>query len=367
MIEVRHLRKEYPNVIPLKDINVTINDGDIISIIGPSGTGKSTFLRCLNQLETVTEGEIIIDGKNILDNKKDMPKVRRNIGMVFQGFNLFAHKMIVENVMFAPVEVMHKNKKEAYDDAMKLLDMVGLKDKALNYPYELSGGQKQRVAIARALAMHPDVILFDEPTSALDPTMVSEVLDVIRNVAKSGVTMLIVTHELKFAFDVSNRVFFMDEGIIYEEGTPEEIFTNPKKEKTRQFVFKIKSWEWTVSSVSFDYYQMHASLIDFCQRQYFGKKMINALELVLEEVLMGKIIPAIKESETDENWQIRIDVSGGEEGKDLKLRFDLTDCKAYIEKTVKSVQDEVSKKIVDKYSVMADSGDKNILEYIIKQ
>ena len=207
MIKIEHLRKEYPNVTPLKDVSVEINDGDVISVIGPSGTGKSTLLRCINLLEKPTSGHITIDGQEITDPKCNVPMLRRKMGMVFQGFNLFGHLTVIENIMLAPMDLLGKSKQEAYDTGMQLLRTVGLAEKALNYPDELSGGQKQRIAIARTLAMDPDVILLDEPTSALDPTMVGEVQAVIRDLAKTGKTMMIVTHEMGFARAISNRVF----------------------------------------------------------------------------------------------------------------------------------------------------------------
>ena len=372
MIEVRHLKKEYPNVTPLKDVNTVINDGDIISIIGPSGTGKSTFLRCLNQLETASAGEIIVDGVDILKDKNNLPEHRKNMGMVFQSFNLFAHKMIVENIMLAPTKLLGKSKQEAYDEALKLLDMVGLKDKALNYPDELSGGQKQRVAIARALAMHPRVILFDEPTSALDPTMVSEVLEVIRDIAKTGVTMLIVTHEMRFARDVSTRVFYMDEGVIYEDGTPDEIFNHPQKEKTRQFVFRIRSWEWEIHSTSFDSYEMGASLNAFCQRQYFSMRVAIAMSSVIDEVLLGYLIRVIREADKPEAdrtgaWSLRVSVSGGEDGKDVRVILDCRGCEAFREEILGNTLDEVSEKIVSNFATREESDDEMVMVYRVKE
>lgn len=211
-IEVQHLRKEYPNVVPLKDVNATIERGEVISIIGPSGTGKSTFLRCLNRLETPTSGRILIEGIDMCDPATDLSAMRRKVGMVFQSFNLFGHMLVAENVMYGPTKLLGMGRQEAYDEALRLLGKVGLKDKALSFPHELSGGQKQRVAIARGLAMHPEVLLFDEPTSALDPTMESEVLSVMKDLAAEGLTMLVVTHEMSFARNVSSRVFFMDQG-----------------------------------------------------------------------------------------------------------------------------------------------------------
>ena len=237
MIEIKNLKKEYADVTPLNDINVTINDGDVISIIGPSGTGKSTFIRCINLLEKPTSGHIIFNGEDITEKGVDIKKIRQKMGMVFQSFNLFNHLTVIENLMIPMMDLMKTTKQEAYDKGVELLKQVGMADKMLSYPDELSGGQKQRVAIARTLCMDPEVILLDEPTSALDPTMVSEVQAVIRDLSRSGKTMLIVTHEMNFARAISNRVFYMDEGGIYEDGTPDEIFDNPKKELTRRFIY----------------------------------------------------------------------------------------------------------------------------------
>ena len=241
MIKIEHLRKEYAGITPLKDINTVINDGDVISVIGPSGTGKSTLLRCINQLEKPTSGKIWVDDVEITDPKCDINKVRQKMGMVFQSFNLYGHKTVIENIMLAPMDLLGKSRQDAYDEGMRLLRTVGLAEKALNYPDELSGGQKQRIAIARTLSMDPDVILLDEPTSALDPTMVGEVETVIQDLSKTGKTMIIVTHELAFARAICNRAFFMDEGEIYEEGPPEQVFDNPQRKKTRRFVRRSKS------------------------------------------------------------------------------------------------------------------------------
>jgi len=239
MITISHLKKSYGNVHVLKDVNATVNKGDVISIIGPSGTGKSTFLRCLNRLETPDGGSIKVDGIEVTDPKCDISAVRRKMGMVFQNFNLFGNLTVLENVMAAPVDLLGKSREEAKAKALELLDRVGLKDKADALPDELSGGQKQRIAIARALAMDPEILLFDEPTSALDPTMVGEVLAVMRELAESGMTMLIVTHEMGFAHDVSTRVFYMDQGIVYEEGSPRDIFCTPKNPRTIDFISQV--------------------------------------------------------------------------------------------------------------------------------
>ena len=224
MLELRHLRKEYEDVTPLQDVNVTINDGDVISVIGPSGTGKSTLLRCINMLETPTSGEIIMDGQVINDGKCDINEVRKKMGMVFQSFNLFGHLTVIENIMNPQITLLGRSRQDAYDKAMELLSKVGLSSKVYSYPDELSGGQQQRIAIARTLAMDPDIILFDEPTSALDPSMIGEVQSVIRMLAKTGRTMMIVTHEMDFARKISNRIFFMDEGTFSFETAPFSFF-----------------------------------------------------------------------------------------------------------------------------------------------
>ena len=253
MIELRHLRKEYENVTPLCDVNATINDGDVISIIGPSGTGKSTLIRCINQLEKPTSGDIIVDGVCITEKGCKISEIRKKVGMVFQSFNIFGHLTIVENVMQPQMDLLGVSKQQAYDKAMSLLHMVGMESRALSYPDALSGGQKQRVAIARTLSMDPDVILLDEPTSALDPTMVGEVQAVIRSLAEMGKTMMIVTHEMKFAREICNRVFFMAEGGIYEDGTPDQIFDHPRGEITRRFIRRLKVFEATIEDRNFDF------------------------------------------------------------------------------------------------------------------
>ena len=239
MIEVKDLHKSFGHLEVLKGITETIQDQEIVSIIGPSGSGKSTFLRFLNLLEEPTSGEIIINGDNITDKKHDVNKMREELGMVFQRFNLFPHMTVLNNITLAPIKVKGMNKADAEEIAMQLLKKVGLVDKAKVYPNTLSGGQHQRVAIARALAMQPDIMLFDEPTSALDPEMVGEVLNVIRDLTKEGMTMVIVTHEMGFAREVSDRVFFMDEGIIMEQGKPAELFGSPKLERTQNFLAKV--------------------------------------------------------------------------------------------------------------------------------
>lgn len=235
-VKVTDLHKSFGDLQVLCGINMEIDEGEVVCLIGPSGSGKSTFLRCLNRLEDSTSGTIEVDGFAISDKKTDINKVRENIGMVFQQFNLFAHMTVKKNVMFAPLELKKMTKEQAEEKAMQLLTRVGLADKADAYPHQLSGGQKQRVAIARALAMNPDIMLFDEPTSALDPEMVGEVLQVMKELAAEGMTMIVVTHEMGFARDVADRVIFMSDGVICEEGTPDELFNNPKQARTKEFL-----------------------------------------------------------------------------------------------------------------------------------
>lgn len=239
MIHVNNLHKSFGKNDVLKGINEHINKGEVVVVIGPSGSGKSTFLRCLNLLEVPTEGEIIFEGNDITDKKVDINKIREKMGMVFQQFNLFPHKTVLENLTIAPIKVKGLSKAEAEKKAMELLERVGLSNKAKAYPSSLSGGQKQRIAIARALAMEPDVMLFDEPTSALDPEMVGEVLNVMKDLAKEGMTMVVVTHEMGFAREVGDRILFMDNGNIVEQGTPDEIFSNPKNPRTIDFLSKV--------------------------------------------------------------------------------------------------------------------------------
>ena len=239
MINVENLSKNFGNLKVLKNISTTINKGEIISIIGPSGSGKSTFLRCINKLEEPTEGHIYIDGMDLMDKNTDINKIRERVGMVFQHFNLFPNMTVLENLTLSPMMVKKESKEEAEKYASYLLEKVGLSDKSNSYPAQLSGGQKQRIAIARALAMKPEVILFDEPTSALDPEMIKEVLDVMRDLAKEGMTMLIVTHEMGFAKNVGNRILFMDNGEIIEDCSPKDFFENPTNERIKDFLNKV--------------------------------------------------------------------------------------------------------------------------------
>ncbi|HBC95817.1 MAG TPA: polar amino acid ABC transporter ATP-binding protein [Clostridium sp.] len=240
MIEATHLTKSFNDLVVFKDLNVKVKKGEVLVVIGPSGSGKSTLLRCLNHLETLDSGTVVVEGEKL--NPKDKKMVRRiatKMGMVFQSFNLFPHMTAIQNVMEAPMVVKKEKKSRAREDARKLLDKVGLKDKENFYPSKLSGGQQQRVAIARALAMNPDIMLFDEPTSALDPELVGEVLNVMKDLVKDGMTMIVVTHEMGFAKEVADRVIFMDNGKIVEQGTPEQIFSHPKEDRTKAFLYKV--------------------------------------------------------------------------------------------------------------------------------
>ena len=319
MIRIEHLRKEYPNVTPLKDVNVTINKGDVMSIIGPSGTGKSTLIRCINLLETPTSGNIWVDDQCITDKKCNINKVRQKMGMVFQSFNLFNHMNIIENIMSAPVDLLKKPKQQAYDDGMKLLRMVGLADKAFNYPDQLSGGQKQRVAIARTLAMEPEIILLDEPTSALDPTMVGEVLAVIRELARQGLTMMIVTHEMHFAREVANRIFYMDEGGVYEDGTPSEIFDNPKREKTIRFIKHLKVFETLITTKDFDFIGFNTSLEEFGRKNQVAQRAILRAQAVFEELGVQIILPELA---GDFKFSVALEYSQDEETLSMVLKYD---------------------------------------------
>lgn len=294
MIRIEHLRKEYPMAVPLEDVSVEIHRGDVISVIGPSGTGKSTLLRCINMLEKPTSGKIFIGDEEITSKKCNIAMLRRKMGMVFQHFNLFPHMTVIENIMAAPMDLLGKTKQEAYDKGMELLRKVGLADKALNYPDVMSGGQKQRVAIARALAMDPEIILFDEPTSALDPTMIGEVQAVIRDLAKEGITMIIVTHEMKFAREISNRVFYMDQGGICEDGSPEQIFDNPTNEFTRRFIRCLKVLDYKITSRDFDFIGFNTQIEEFGRKSRISQHTINNIQLYFEEMCTQLIMPGMQ-------------------------------------------------------------------------
>ena len=313
IIRVSHLEKTYDDgVSVLKDVNAEIRKGEVISIIGPSGTGKSTFLRCLNVLEQPTGGRIEIGGCNIMDPGVNVPSLRRKMVMVFQSFNLFNGMSIMDNITFCPMKLLGKTRMEAQSKAMELLELVGLAEKWNAVPSQLSGGQKQRVAIARALAMEPEILLFDEPTSALDPTMVSEVLGVMKTLASKGITMLVVTHEMSFAKEVCNRVFFMNGGYIYEEGTPQEIFENPKKELTRNFINQIREYRYDIRTSKYDYYEMMAGITNFCKRYNLSAADIYHFNQAVEEglLMMGTESGAVvKVSYSEKNKTKDVEIS----------------------------------------------------------
>ena len=293
MIELIHLEKKYEQAFPLKDVNALIKRGDVISVIGPSGTGKSTLLRCINLLEKPTGGQILLDGEDITAPKYDPAKARRRMGMVFQNFNLFGHLTVIENLMLAQMEVLKKTKQEAFDTGRALLNRVGLSGREFQYPDQLSGGQQQRVAIARTMAMVPELILLDEPTSALDPTMVGEVQAVIRDLAGTGKTMMIVTHEMNFARSICNRVFFMDRGVILEDGTPEQIFDHPQKEQTRRFIRKLKVLELLVGNREYDFESAGVSIDQYCLRANIPPRIKYRLRLVFEELVQQILLPVL--------------------------------------------------------------------------
>lgn len=298
MIELRHVEKAYAEATPLTDVNVTINKGDVISIIGPSGTGKTTLIRCINMLDPPTKGEIIFEGENIAAPKYDLTKMRKKVGMVFQSFNLFGHLTVIENIMMPQIDLLGRTSQEAYDKGVELLKKVGLADKKLRYPDQLSGGQKQRVAIARTLAMDPEVVLLDEPTSALDPTMVGEVEAVIKDLAKSGITMMIVTHDMRLCREISTRVFYMDQGVVYEDGPPEQIFDNPQRERTQRFIRKSKILEIEVDSREFDFRGTIYTIEQFCEKYEIGKKsalnLVSVFEEFCKEILIDNLPDNLK-------------------------------------------------------------------------
>ncbi len=289
LIEIKNLCKSYGTTDIFKDVNYNIEKGDVVAIIGPSGTGKSTLMRCLNFLEEATSGEILLDGVNILAPGIDRYKINQRMGMVFQSFNLFPHLMVIENIMKPPMDLLGMTKEEAFEQAMSLLKEVGLSNKAYFFPDELSGGQKQRVAIARALAMKPEILLLDEPTSALDPRMVGEVMSVIRKLSNTGITMMIVTHEMRFARIITNKTIYMDEGGIYEAGPTEEIFGNPKKSKTKDFLSEREEFNYDATDSDFDLQSMIKGINVYGISNGTDNKLLSKLMLVAEELFVNLI------------------------------------------------------------------------------
>ena len=316
LIRIEHLKKAFPGAVPLTDVNASINRGEVITVIGPSGTGKSTLLRCINRLETPTDGAVTVFGENVCDRRTDLRETRRRMGMVFQQFNLFGHLTVIENLMLAPTVIKKQDRQAAYENGMRLLRSVGLAEKALSYPDELSGGQQQRVAIARTLAMEPEVVLFDEPTSALDPTMVGEVLAVIRQLAARGLTMMIVTHEMRFARDVSTRVFYMDEGVIYEDGTPEQIFDHPQRDKTRAFVKRLKLLRFEIDGPNYDFIATTEALQRFGEKNLLPRRQLDNLHRAFEEICAANIIP-----NSGDGYVLRVGVEYSEESGHVLMRF----------------------------------------------
>ena len=315
MIEIQNLTMRYGADCVLDNVSATIGEGEIVSVIGPSGSGKSTLLRCINRLEKPQSGHIFIGGEDILAPGADVPRIRRKTGMVFQSFNLFDHLTVLDNLTIGPVRILKHPRREAAARGHELLRMVGLAEKAQSLPRELSGGQKQRVAIARCLSMQPKVMLFDEPTSALDPTMVSEVLAVIRRLAGEGMTMLIVTHELNFARDVSNRIFYMDERGIYESGTPDQIMHAPQKEKTRVFINRLRSFRTMIENRDFDVFAMNAEIETFCEKHFFSRRMTQHTLLAVEESISLYFAHADQSA-------VSLTLTYGEKDGTLQIRFD---------------------------------------------
>ena len=313
MLELRNIRKSYGNVTPLESASTVIHKGDVISVIGPSGTGKSTLLRCINMLEQPDSGDLLLNGEKVNQKGYDIDRMRMKVGMIFQSFNLFGHLTVIENIMHPQIQLLGVSKQQAYDRGIELLEHVGLAEKQFSYPNELSGGQKQRVAIVRTLAMQPDIILFDEPTSALDPTMVSEVQTVIRDLAESGRTMMIVTHDMEFAASICNRVFYMDEGGIYEDGPPEQIFNAPQKEKTRQFINRLSVLSLEITSKAFDFPKAISDIEQFGMRHrlysYTGK-----MQMAFEELCVAYLM-----NQADSNINISAQFEYSKKNNTLQL------------------------------------------------
>ncbi len=319
VLELKDISKSFGDVTPIKSISCKVNKGDVISIIGPSGTGKSTLLNLINRLEEVDGGTIWVNGKDTTVKSYPLHLMRRKVGMVFQSFNLFSNMTIVENIMLSPMKLLKMDRQAAYDRAIRLLHLVGLSDKAFSYPWELSGGQQQRIAIVRTMALDPDVILFDEPTSALDPTMVGEVLSVIRGLANRGMTMLIVTHEMKFAKDVSNRIFYLDEGVIYEEGSPADIFDNPKKENTRKFIKRLKVYKTTIKRSGFDAIAMQSEFDRYISENIIDYKLAKKAFSFIEELCFETLLSKLK---TDSEIDLIVEYSESEGILSLMTMFE---------------------------------------------
>ena len=316
LITIEHLQKKFGNEVVLKDISTVIRRGEVVCVIGPSGTGKSTFLRCLNRLEVPSSGRIIYDGTDMGTRGCDLCRLRRKMGMVFQGFNLYHHMNAIDNIMYAPMKVLGLSREEAYERGRKLLRIVGLEEKERSFPDELSGGQKQRIAIARTLAMEPEVILFDEPTSALDPTMEGEVVAVIRRLAKEGMTMVIVTHNMRLARSIATRVIYMDHGTICEEGTPGQVFDHPQKEETRFFINGLSGLHMSFLRDDLDYLGLLSKINELAIRQLFAPKFVYRIEASVEEIYLQTILPTLKD-----NVLVNFDLEYSEKLGTCEIRF----------------------------------------------
>ena len=316
MIRFEHVSKVYDNATPHKDVNGVINKGDVVTIIGPSGTGKSTLLRMINGLDKPTSGKVFFNNEEITAKDYDIIKLRRKIGMIFQSFNLFNNLSVLDNLVVPQIDILHTDVDVAKDKALQTLKKVGLERQADRMPDQLSGGQKQRVAIARALVMEPEVILFDEPTSALDPTMVNEVENTIKWLAANNTTMVIVTHDMKFAREVSTRIFYMDQGEIYEEGTPKEIFDHPKRSRTKAFISNQKVLDLSISGEAYDFEQIENSIKDFCKSQKLDGKHVYNITSVFEELVMQCILSRKKDA------KVAFSVFYNGEFLEYKIKFD---------------------------------------------
>lgn len=290
MLKLKNVMKTYNNVTPIKNIDACVDKGEIVVIMGRSGTGKTTLLRCIDRLEELSGGSIIVDGIDIFDPNCDLLSVHRDVGFVFQNFNLYENLTVEENITIGLTQIRHKSKEEASKIARELLARVSMQERANAYPYQLSGGQKQRVAIVRTLAMEPKIVLMDEPTSALDPSMTLEISDIVRSFAEKGITFIITSHDLDFVSAVATRIFYLDEGIIYEDGPADKILNNPSKEKTRNFVNRINSFNYTIQSDSFDLYKLLEKIMPYLASKKFELNKMNSITLILEETIMNQII-----------------------------------------------------------------------------
>lgn len=319
MIEIKHLSKTFNTSTILKDVNAVVHDGDVIAVIGLSGTGKSTFIRCLNLLNTPSSGQILLNGTDITAPGTDVSLVRRKIGMVFQQFNLFKNLTVLENVIIPQMDILGRSRQEACEVAVKNLKAVGMYERLLKYPSALSGGQQQRVAIARTLSMDPEIILFDEPTSALDPTLVGEVEYIIEKLAAEGRTMIIVTHEMHFARKVSNRIFYMDEGGIYEDGTPEQIFNNPQREKTKRFINQTRYLDIVLNRQTSDIPGIFSKIAVFGDSLDLMDRGINRLQMIFEELCIETILPGLNDLQ---EIHMIIESSERSDSIDIKVHYD---------------------------------------------